>query len=243
MFTSNPFAGVSAVVSPSAMQMFVIAMFVLVVAGTIFDVLHKRSARYFFENWKKSKAKSKNKVSGGQVVSAIMHTALIDVLTSGEFCNVRRRIAHLLTMYGFVAFVVSTAVLVFCYPTDVSAAPWTQLWHIGAAMVCVGGYWFWFFIRVDVAAEGNSPFRIVRADLFVLVVAGMYNVGTAVVLPAARRPLTFQFVFRAASFRGVSAVWFCPMVKICTHVLQAGSGSGEAFVGGQWHKTESPGAI
>ena len=26
-------------------------------------------------------------------------------------------------------------------------------------MVCVGGYWFWFFIRVDVAAEGNSPFR------------------------------------------------------------------------------------
>jgi hypothetical protein len=34
--------------------------------------------------------------------------------------------------------------------------------------VCVGGYWFWFFIRVDVAAEGNSPWRIVRADLFVL---------------------------------------------------------------------------
>ncbi len=35
-------------------------------------------------------------------------------------------------------------------------------------MVCVGGYWFWFFIRVDVAAEGNSPFRIIRADLFIL---------------------------------------------------------------------------
>ena len=35
-------------------------------------------------------------------------------------------------------------------------------------MVAVGGYWFWFFIRVDVAAEGNSPFRIVRADLFIL---------------------------------------------------------------------------
>jgi hypothetical protein len=35
-------------------------------------------------------------------------------------------------------------------------------------MVCLGGYWFWFFIRVDVAAEGNSPFRFVRADLFVV---------------------------------------------------------------------------
>ena len=35
-------------------------------------------------------------------------------------------------------------------------------------MVCGGGYWFWFFIRVDVAAEGNSPFRLMRADLFIV---------------------------------------------------------------------------
>ena len=42
------------------------------------------------------------------------------------------------------------------------------LWYIGALMVCLGGYWFWFFIRVDVAAEGNSPFRFVRADLFIV---------------------------------------------------------------------------
>ncbi len=150
------------------MQAFVIAMFVLVVAGTVYDILHKRSARYFFENWKKSKSRGKEKVSGGQILSALAHTAIVDVMTSGEFCNMRRRMAHLLTMYGFVAFVVSTAVLVFCYPTELSASPWTQLWHIGATMVCIGGYWFWFFIRVDVAAEGHSPFRIVRADLFVL---------------------------------------------------------------------------
>ena len=43
-----------------------------------------------------------------------------------------------------------------------------MLWHIGALMVCVGGYWFWFFIRADVSAEGHSPFRVVQADLFVL---------------------------------------------------------------------------
>jgi hypothetical protein len=42
------------------------------------------------------------------------------------------------------------------------------LWYIGGLMVCLGGYWFWFFIRVDVAAEGNSPFRFERADLFVV---------------------------------------------------------------------------
>jgi hypothetical protein len=35
-------------------------------------------------------------------------------------------------------------------------------------MLCGGGYWFWFFIRVDVAAEGNPWYRVMRADLFVL---------------------------------------------------------------------------
>src|SRR4030095_14674121 len=35
-------------------------------------------------------------------------------------------------------------------------------------MVCRGGYWFWFFMRADVAAEGNSPFRFVQADLFIV---------------------------------------------------------------------------
>jgi hypothetical protein len=93
-----------------------------------------------------------------------------DVLASGEFCNARRRIAHLLGMYGFVIYVVTTAIMVFSYPTPATPTPAlvTALWHIGALMVCLGGYWFWFFIRVDVASEGNSPFRFVQADLFIV---------------------------------------------------------------------------
>ena len=35
-------------------------------------------------------------------------------------------------------------------------------------MVCAGGYWFWFVIRVDVAAEGNPWNRVMKADLFIL---------------------------------------------------------------------------
>ena len=35
-------------------------------------------------------------------------------------------------------------------------------------MTCLGGYWFWFFLRVDVVAEANPWYRVVRADLFVL---------------------------------------------------------------------------
>ena len=104
------------------------------------------------------------------MISIAVQTAVVDVMASGEFCNARRRIAHLLGMYGFVIYVVATAIMVFAYPTPATPAPnaLVTLWYIGALMVCLGGYWFWFFIRVDVAAEGNSPFRFVRADLFIV---------------------------------------------------------------------------
>ena len=170
MFTSNPFAELSAHVSPVIMQTYVIAMAVLVVAGTLFDIIHKKSARYFFDNWRDSKASAKKQVGAGDMIAVAVQTAVVDVMASGEFCNARRRIAHLLGMYGFVIYVVATAIMVFAYSTPATPAPnaLVTLWYIGALMVCLGGYWFWFFIRVDVAAEGNSPFRLVRADLFIV---------------------------------------------------------------------------
>ncbi|MGA7799998.1 MAG: adenylyl-sulfate reductase [Gammaproteobacteria bacterium] len=170
MFTSNPISEVSALIPPLAMQLYVIAMFVLVVGGTILDTMHKKSAKFFFENMEKSKAMREREVGGGERLSIAIKTAAEDVLASGEFCNPRRRVAHLLTMYGFVIFIVTTVVLVFGYPTPDTSAPGyvAFLWHIGALMVCGGGYWFWFFIRVDVAAEGHPWYRVVRADLFIL---------------------------------------------------------------------------
>ena len=35
-------------------------------------------------------------------------------------------------------------------------------------MTCLGGYWFWFFLRVDVLAEAYPWYRLIQADLFVL---------------------------------------------------------------------------
>jgi hypothetical protein len=176
MFTSNPFAGLSASLSPAVMQAYVVVMFVLVLAGTLFDVVHTGSARYFFENFRRSKAKAPRPVSGGEALSIAARTAVVDVLASGEFCNPRRRIAHLLGMYGFVLYVLATVVLVF----DASAgAIWARLWWLGALMICVGGYWFWFFIRVDVAAEGNSPLRLMKADLFILSLLASATFGLA----------------------------------------------------------------
>ena len=46
MFTSNPFAEISAYIAPSVMQTFVLIMIFLVVAGTLFDIIHKK-VRYF----------------------------------------------------------------------------------------------------------------------------------------------------------------------------------------------------
>jgi hypothetical protein len=170
MITSNPISDVSAFIPPIAMQLYLIAMVILVVGGTILDTVHKKSAKYFFENAKKSKAAREREVGGGEKVSIAIKTVAEDVLASGEFCNPKRRVAHLLTMYGFIIFIVTTVILVFGFPTAETAAPvyLPLLWHLGALMVCVGGYWFWFFIRVDVAAEGHPWYHIVRADLFIL---------------------------------------------------------------------------
>jgi len=170
MFTSNPFAELSTSIPPAVIQAFVVIMILMVVGGTLFDIYHKKSALYFFRNWQKSKGKSTRQVGAGEMVSLAVRTAFVEGLASGEFCNTKRRIAHLLTMYGFLAYIISTAIMVFSYPTPATPAPAivTTLWYIGALMVLVGGYWFWFFIRVDVVAEGNSPFRLVRADLFIV---------------------------------------------------------------------------
>ena len=179
MINVNPFAELSASVPPAVMQTFVIVMILLVAAGTLFDMIHKGSAKYFFENWRKSRSKGVKEVDGGEMVSIAVKTSLVDVLLSGEFCNARRRIAHLLTMYGFVIYVVTTALMIFGYPTTATATPTIlpQLWWIGGLMICVGGYWFWFFIRVDVAAEGRSPFRLMRADLFILSLLASVTLG------------------------------------------------------------------
>jgi len=176
MFTHNAFASAAPFLPAGFMQWYLVAMVLAVVAGTVFDMVHKGSARYFFANMRKSKAKRKRELGGGELASIAVQTAVVDVMTSGEFCNPRRRVAHLLTMYGFVIYVVTTAVMVFGDPGP-EIVP--ALWWVGGLMVLAGGYWFWFFIRVDVAAEGNTPLRFVRADLFIVSMLASVTLGLA----------------------------------------------------------------
>jgi len=176
MIASNPFAELAAVIPPTAMQVYLVLMFLLVVAGTILDMLHKKSAQYFFENARKAKKNATRTLGPGEKSALALKTIAKEVLTSGEFGNPKRRISHLFTMYGFIIFVVTTAILIFAYPTPEDSAPTILplLWHLGAAMLCLGGYWFWFSIRVDVASEGVKWYQLNgRGDLFIIGLLGM----------------------------------------------------------------------
>jgi hypothetical protein len=170
MLLTNLFSELSSQISPAVMQGYVILMVLLVMGGTVLDMIHKKSAQYFFENAKKAQKSAKREVGAGDKVAIAASVLVSEVLTSGEFKSTRRRLSHLLTMWGTVIFIATTAIMIFAYPTAETPTPaiLPKLWHLGALMLAVGGYWFWFAIRVDVSAEGLPWFRFERADLFIL---------------------------------------------------------------------------
>ena len=170
MLAINPFSELSASIPSVAMQVFVILMILLVIGGTVLDMIHKKYVKYFFENAKKAKESATRDVSTGEKASIILKTVASDILTSSEFCTFQRRTAHLLGMYGTILFWITSFIMIFNYSTPTSVTPpiLPLLWHVGAIMTCVGGFWFWFVIRVNVSAEGHPWYEVIFADLFVL---------------------------------------------------------------------------
>ncbi len=59
MFTTNLFSGLSAVVSPAIMQGYIILMVLLVMGGTILDMMHKK-ARSTFSKMRKKRSGAQN---------------------------------------------------------------------------------------------------------------------------------------------------------------------------------------
>ena len=180
MLSTNPFVELSTLIAPEIMQGYVVLMAILVFLGTVLDMMHKQSAKYFFENARKAQKGAKRQLGGGEKFGLAVQTVANEVLTSAEFKSTRRRISHLLTMWGFVLFVVSTAVLIFAHPTNPEAGIWPMLWHLGALALAFGGYWFWFFIRVDVSAEGVKWYNFNgRGDIFIV---GLISTATFALL-------------------------------------------------------------
>jgi hypothetical protein len=172
MFTSNPFAALSAdlPLDPGVMQAYIVLMVLLVIGGTLLDVVHKKSAKYFFEKGQSLKKIAKREVGGGEKIGIVVSTLTNEVLTSSEFENPARRVSHLFTMYGFIFFVATTAIMIFGLPVPAGEGSGLVplLWHLGALAMCFGGYWFWFKIRADVRSEGNKWHDVHQSDLFIV---------------------------------------------------------------------------
>jgi hypothetical protein len=167
MFSQNPFAALNEVFPAAVVQGYVLLMVLAVIAGTLFDVYHKRSARFFSERRDKARAAAQRSLSAGERF-AIALEVVAEAAISGEFCKWPRRVTHLLKMYGFLLYALTTAVMVFGYPAGTpTPALLPALWTLGALMILAGGLWFFFFQRVNVAFDGAPPWHLGRADLFV----------------------------------------------------------------------------
>ena len=104
MLSVNPFAILAETVSPLFMQSFVVLMVVLIVVGTLVDIIHKKNVKYFFENAIKAKLSATKTLSTGERISVISKTIVSDIATTSELGAGKRRAAHLLGMYGTILF-------------------------------------------------------------------------------------------------------------------------------------------
>ena len=123
MISINPFAVLSETVPPIFMQWFVIVMAILVVVGTLLDIIHKKNVKYFFENAKKAKLSAKKTLSNGEKISVISKTIVTDIATTSELGAGKRRVAHLLGMYGTILFWIGSVIMIFCYTSSSSETP------------------------------------------------------------------------------------------------------------------------
>ena len=181
MLETNPFSLLSEVVPTVVMQGFIIAMVLLIAFGTIIQMIHHKNLTYFFNNAKKAKLQATREVGAAEKAKIIAKTTVYDIGTTSELGFGKRRLAHVLGMYGTIIFWIASAMLVFCYTgvDKTSSALWSMLWHVGAILTCFGGFWFWFFLRVDVSAEAHPWYRIIKADLFVLALLACSTFGLA----------------------------------------------------------------
>lgn len=169
MFTTNPFTPLTAFVSPDLMQGYIVLMVLAVAIGTVFDLLRDKKLTFFLRERQQLKAAAKLELSAADRAAIATKTLAHDIATFSEFCNQHRRISHALMFYGFVLYLITTIVMVFFYPIDTRTPVILPiLWNIGVVMALVGGYWFFFLLRVNVVHDGHPPWRLVRADLFIV---------------------------------------------------------------------------
>ena len=113
MLSNNPFSILAESVSPIAMQSFIIAMIILIALGTIIQMIHHKNLTYFFNSAKKAKLAATKELGFNEKTSIIAKTTVVDIATTSELGFGKRRLAHVLGMYGTILFWVSSVVLVY----------------------------------------------------------------------------------------------------------------------------------
>ena len=136
MLETNPFSLLSEVVPTVVMQGFIIAMVLLIAFGTIIQMIHHKNLTYFFNNAKKAKLQATREVGAAEKAKIIAKTTVYDIGTTSELGFGKRRLAHVLGMYGTIIFWIASAMLVFCYTgaDKNSSTLWSMLWHVGAIL-------------------------------------------------------------------------------------------------------------
>ena len=179
--TINPYAILAESIPSAVIQGFVLVMLALIFFGTVIQMIHHKNITYFFNNAKKAKLSAERELSTGHKAAIIAKTVVHDIATTAELGIGKRRVAHVLGMWGTILFWVASVVMIFCYSSVGTVTPdiWPMMWHVGAIMTCIGGYWFWLFLRVDVLAEAHPWYRIIKADLFVLALLACATFGLA----------------------------------------------------------------
>lgn len=187
-FASTPIAALATAengIGWADMQTYVTVMIALVIVMTIADLIHKGSATYFFQAAAKAEAQLAagdaessigkedgrlKQVTAGDKVNALVGTVAVDVATAGEFSDPGRRLVHIITMWGFVLFAASTAMIIY---GEAETAMLATAWNVGAIMLLVGSWWFWFAYKVDCMSEAQSLLQIdFRKDIFSLGLMG-----------------------------------------------------------------------
>ena len=223
MFATNPFSILAETVPSVVMQGFVVLMILLIVAGTLLDIIHKKNVKYFFENAKKAKKNATKELTTGERIAVVSKTIAYDIGTTSELGAGKRRVAHLLGMYGTILFWIGSVVMIFCYSSANAETPtiWPMIWHVGALMTILGGSWFWFFLRVDVYSEAQPWYRIIKADLCISSDCNFLNWIYLVISSKFkfRGKMGCKFIFSIIYSFKFSFIWWSLLVKICSHVL------------------------
>jgi hypothetical protein len=168
MYTLNPYEGLSIFLPAIGWQIYACLMIFAVIIGTLWDLYYGRKLEFFKKQRSEVRQRQAGRLTAGQRIAAVAKAIIINIATTAEFQNKARRTTHLLGLYGFVIYLISSLLMIFLYPTSKDTPIILPIaWNLGALMVVVGGLWFFLRQRVNVSHEGNSPWQIIRADLFI----------------------------------------------------------------------------